>query len=122
MSLTERRSARRFSKETKSAGTSLPALFAVECSTNEGETVLTLHGALDIWTQQAFVTALDAVDDNAERVVLDLTDLSFMDARSIGIIHRARTLAEQRGHELLLRSPSRRLSRVLKLTGLAASR
>jgi len=122
MSLTERRSARRLSKETRSARPSLPALFAVECSANEGETVLTLHGALDIWTEQAFVTALDAVDDDAQRVVLDLTDLSFMDARSIGIIHRARTLAEQRGRELVLRSPSRRLSRVLRLTGLAASR
>ena len=97
-----------------------PMLFQVDVSSVKGETILALHGELDLWTQPRFVAALADVDHAASRVVLDLSHLTFIDAASIAIIHRNRTLAETRGSELVLRSPNRRLSRILELTGLSA--
>jgi anti-anti-sigma factor len=88
----------------------------VELAANDDETVLTLHGELDLWTQRALVNALAAVDDDAVRVVLDLSDLTFMDASGIGIIHRSRLLAEVNGNEVVLRSPSANILRILELT------
>lgn len=83
-----------------------------------GETVLTLHGELDAWTQQLFVAALARVDDSVARIVLDLSDVTFIDAGNIGLIHRTRMLTGLRGTDLVLRAPNPHVLRVLELTGL----
>jgi len=120
MSLTEQR------RETScdlggSAGHSCPALFAVEVSVIPGETVLTLHGELDMWTQQQFAKALAAVDEGAPRIVLDLSDLTFIDCGNIELIDQVRILAGLRGTHVELRDPNPHLLRIFELTGLAAS-
>jgi anti-sigma B factor antagonist len=93
-------------------------VFAVDVTSIEGETVLTLHGELDLWTQPRFLAALAGLDDRVARVVLDLSDLTFIDCGSIGIIQRTRMLAGLRGTSLVLRSPNPQLLRIMDLTGL----
>lgn len=93
-------------------------MFAVDVTSIEGETVLTLHGELDLWTQPRFASALAGLDDRVSRVVLDLSDLTFIDCANIGIIHRARMLAGVRGIAFVLRSPNPQLLRIMELTGL----
>lgn len=104
-----------------SAGQSCPALFAADVRAIPGETVLTLHGELDISTQQLFASALASVDENVARIVLDLSDLTFIDCGNIGLIYQTRILAGLRGTYLELRDPNPRLLRILELTGLTAS-
>ena len=93
-------------------------MFAVDVTSIEGETVLTLHGELDLWTQPRFVAALEGLDDRVARVVLDLSDLTFIDCGNIGIIQRARMLAGLRGTAFVLRTPNPQLLRIMELTGL----
>jgi anti-anti-sigma factor len=93
-------------------------LFAVNVSSVEGETVLKLHGELDISTQQLFVDALAGVDESVARVVLDLSDLTFIDCANVGVIHQTRIVAGLRGTFLELRSPNPKLLRIMELTGL----
>ncbi len=98
-----------------------PALFDVDARSVEGETTLKLSGELDLCTRPRFVAALADVGQDAARVVIDLSDLTFIDAGSIRLIHRTRVLAEMRGSEFVLRSPNPHLSRILELTGLSAN-
>lgn len=98
-----------------------PMLFAVDVASIEGETVLTLHGELDLCTQPRFVAALAGLDDDVARVVLDLSDLTFIDCGNIGIIQRAQMLAGLRGTAFVLRSPNPHLFRIMELTGLLPS-
>ena len=100
------------------AGLLPSALFSVDVDDLAGETVLTLHGELDFWTQQVFVAALANVHDSVPRIVLDLSDLTFIDAGSLGLIHRSQTLAGLRGTDLALRAPNPKVLRTLELTGL----
>lgn len=96
----------------------LPMLFFVDVSSIEGETVLTLHGELDLCTQPRFMAALAGIDDRAARVVLDLSDLTFIDCGNIAIIQSVRLLAGLRGTSFELRSPNPQLFRIMELTGL----
>lgn len=105
----------------ESAGQLRPALFTVDVSAIPGETVLTLHGELDISTQQRFAAALAGVDERVARIVLDLSELTFIDCGNIGLIYQARALAGLRGTHLELRAPNPQLRRILELTGLITS-
>lgn len=96
-------------------------LFAIDACCYGAETVLTLHGELDLCTQPQFMAALAGIDDGVKRVVLDLSDLTFIDCGNIGIIHRARLLAGLRGTAFLLRCPNPQLFRIMELTGLLPS-
>ena len=96
-------------------------LFDVEVDSLEEETVLALHGELDASTQQIFASALAGVVESATRIVLDLSDLTFMDCGNIGLINRSQIAAAQRGASVELRSPNPRLVRLMELTGLLPS-
>jgi anti-anti-sigma factor len=90
-------------------------------SSVEGEAVLALHGELDISTQQLFVNAFAGVDETVARIVLDLSDLTFIDCGNIGVIHQSWSTAGLRGTFLELRSPNPQLLRIMELTGLLPS-
>ena len=104
-----------------SAGRPFPALFAVDVSSSPSETVLTLRGELDIATQQLFASALAGVDENVARIVLDLSELTFIDCGNIGLIHDTRIAIGLRGACLELRSPNPDLLPIFELTGLVPS-
>jgi anti-anti-sigma factor len=96
----------------------LPLPFGVEIASVEGETVLSLRGELDLWTQPRLMAALAGLDDDVARVVLDLSDLTFIDCSNLRVIHRAQLLAGLRGTEFVLRSPNPEIVRIMELTGL----
>jgi len=95
-----------------------PMLFAVEVTRGEAEAVLVLHGELDLCGQPQFVAALAKVEGRFPRVVLDLAELTFIDAGNIGVIYRACRAAKEVGGEIVLRSANPHLFRILELTGL----
>lgn len=84
-------------------------------------TVVWLRGEHDVSTVAALsqtmarATALDDAD-----LVVDLSEVQFMDASTVGVIIRTREFLRQRSRSLLLRSPSAFALRILGLCGLAA--
>jgi anti-anti-sigma factor len=76
-------------------------------------------GELDAATNPAFRDAVQAAAaHDGERLVLDLSEVSFMSAGAIGVIARARTRVE-RGHgQLFVICPSARLRHLFEIAGL----
>jgi anti-anti-sigma factor len=79
-------------------------------------TVIWLRGEHDVTTVPDLTRRLDRVleRDDAD-VVIDLSDVEFMDAATIGAIVRAREFLRLGSRSLSLRSPSTRAQRVLDL-------
>jgi anti-anti-sigma factor len=82
-------------------------------------TVVRLSGELDLATEEALAAVADRVLASAPRIVrLDLTEVTFCDARGLAAILglRARVVADQR--RLVLTGVSPPLLRLLQITGL----
>lgn len=82
---------------------------------------LTAIGELDLATVPLLESAFDAVlsDDDAEMIVVDLTELSFIDSTGIHLLIRMNTACAD-GDRLRVISGSRAVERMLDLTGVRA--
>jgi anti-anti-sigma factor len=82
--------------------------------------VVWLHGEHDISTEaelSAAMTLAMALDD--ADLVIDLSNVQFMGAATVGVIARSRAFLQDRQRSVTLRSPSTCARRVLHLCGLA---
>ena len=94
-------------------------IFESTVSEDGPATVVRLRGELDMSTAEDLSGRLDALlADGRHRIVLDLTDLDFVDSTGLSTIVRARTSAVQAGGSLAISSASHRVRRVFDLTGL----
>ena len=85
-----------------------------------GVTVAWLHGEHDAFTATQLSEAIRrAVDVDGTDVTLDLRDVTFMSAATVGVIVDARNLLEARSLTLRLRCPSRSAWHILELSGLS---
>jgi anti-sigma B factor antagonist len=83
--------------------------------------VLTFVGDLDASTVPALTAQIDdAFKVVAERLTLDLSQVTFIDSTAHGALLRARNLCHAYGIALTLRAPSYRVRRLLDLTGTLA--
>jgi anti-sigma B factor antagonist len=78
--------------------------------------VVTLSGELDASTCRGLLEQLQGPPGSS--VVVDLSELTFMDSSGLGAIHLARRLAEKNGGTLVVCRPQPIVHRVLQLTGL----
>ena len=74
-------------------------------------------GELDIAAAPELVRTLDLAEDRARRVVLDLRELTFIDAFGVHAIVDANARARSRGRQLLLVRGPTQVDRMLALTG-----
>ena len=82
--------------------------------------VVWLRGEHDMFTlAELWETMARAIASDDGDVVVDLSAVEFMDASTIGVLIRARTILRKRSRSLTLRSPSTRALRVLGLCDLA---
>ena len=78
-------------------------------------------GDLDAATNPAFRDAVDAaLTHPGHRVVIDLTDVSFMSAGAIGVIARARSSVAATRGVLTVVCPSPRLRRLFDIAGISS--
>lgn len=77
-----------------------------------------LSGELDLSTLPSFQEALREAQSNAGAVSIDLQELEFIDAASLGAIASAHAVAQRRGHKLVLVRGSGQVDRVVVLAGL----
>lgn len=87
-------------------------------ATGEGVVTITLRGELDLASVPALEERLDTIErGEPERIVIDLSGLSFIDSSGLRVLLLAGGRADERGHELLLTQPTEPVRRVLEMTG-----
>jgi anti-sigma B factor antagonist len=82
-----------------------------------GRFVVTLAGELDLAAAEGFWAELEPLIEPAGVVVLDGTELSFLDSSGLRILLLANGRATQLGARLRLVAPQRAVRRTLQLTG-----
>jgi anti-sigma B factor antagonist len=95
--------------------------YTVEHDPVEGALLVTASGELDVAAAPRLATVLSIATAGAEPcVVLDLTDVDFIDSTALGAIMHASTEIEAMGKQMLvvaLDGPVRRLLEITNLTG-----
>ncbi len=91
----------------------------VEVAEEKGMAVVTIKGPVDSATLNDFKSALDPVfrKSNA-RVVLDCSDLTYINSRAIGMLTKYRRRVYAHGGRLALCGLDRKIVRTLDLLGL----
>jgi anti-sigma B factor antagonist len=91
------------------------------CSVAGSELVLRLRGELDSTTAPDLETALEDILTRGHRqVVLDLSELRFLDAAGANLLVRAAARCAAVDGRLTVTHPARIVARVLSITGLDA--
>jgi len=80
--------------------------------------VVVLSGELDMATATVLARHLSAVVRGGTDVIVDISDVTFIDSSGLRALIDARRQSEDRGRTLTLRWPARNVSRVLAITGL----
>ena len=81
-----------------------------------GLTILTLKGAMTSASAAAFVEAIAAVA--APRLILDMTEVPFVDSMAVGSLVRAFVSCHKSGRKLALVGLGHRVQNVMHLTGI----
>jgi stage II sporulation protein AA (anti-sigma F factor antagonist) len=84
----------------------------------DGSLVARLEGDLDIATGRDLERMIRSVADECVHVVIDLTDVTFIDCSGVRSLAALGTTVRSSGGELDVRSPSGPVHRILDLTGL----
>ena len=92
---------------------------SIVADANGAEVILHLDGELDPHTAPRLEEEIERWTA-ARRIVLDWTDLRFIDSSGLRVVIAAHRGLEERGAVLVLRNPSPTASRLLEITGLAA--
>jgi anti-sigma B factor antagonist len=80
--------------------------------------VIRLGGELDLYNAEQVRTALaDACADSPERVVVDLSEVEFIDSTALGVLIEARTKLDNR-RSFMLAAPALETRRALQVSGL----
>ena len=93
-------------------------LLKIDTQTDGDTLEVTLSGEFDMGSVGKF---RDAVEDDSEawkRVVIDMSDLAFMDSSGLQELVRLDNRARERGLEMIIAKPSVPVVRLLELTGL----
>jgi anti-sigma B factor antagonist len=85
---------------------------------DDGTVVVRLAGELDLYNAQAVREALLACCAEApERLIIDLSDVKFIDSTALGVLIEARTRMENR-RGFMLAAPGLETRRALEISGL----
>jgi anti-sigma B factor antagonist len=81
----------------------------------DGDGVIRIRGELDLAGADRFTALAGAVLDGQRKVVLDVSELEFIDSTGIRAVV---ALAQRNGPGIVLRNPRRNVRRVLDITGI----
>ena len=94
--------------------------FAIEDRRVDGGAhVVAVHGEVDLFTAPEFKQRVMApIAAGVERVIVDLTDTTFIDSSSLGALIGAHRRLQQRGGRLVVACDSEAISKTFRITGL----
>ncbi|MFL1427593.1 MULTISPECIES: STAS domain-containing protein [unclassified Nocardiopsis] len=91
---------------------------AVSWREHDRGTLVRVSGDVDLVTIPGYRTRLfEVLRDHGDRVVIDLSGVTFFGAAGLSLLAEVRARAERSGTDLRLAAPSGRVARVLELTG-----
>lgn len=90
----------------------------VSINRSEGTAIATVVGEIDADNCQEFASSVLDGADGADRLVVDVGGLTFIDSSGISELLKLREQLADRGAEFELRNPSTTVRRVLEITGL----
>jgi anti-sigma B factor antagonist len=93
--------------------------FTFDFARTQWATMITLSGELDVVCSDAFKRRFaEATDDDPERIVIDLRDLTFIDSTGLALLLRVRDLSQDVGFELwMIGTETDPTSRIFRMTG-----
>ena len=104
------------SQDGSTPGLRKAAVLSVE--SKNGVAIVQLAGELDLYNAPDVRTALqEATADGPERVVVDLSEVEFIDSTALGVLIEARTRLPNR-QSFLLAAPGLETRRALEISGL----
>ena len=89
--------------------------------TDDGGTVVTIFGELDLATKDHVRKAVDSILDRPGHVVIDLRACPFIDSTGIAVLAKAALRLREQNRSLRLRGVRERVRRILDIAGLSAS-
>ncbi len=93
-----------------------PASFCLHCTS--GCAVVVAAGEIDLYTAPALRESLIRAGESSSRVVIDLTDVTFLDSTGLGVMLGALRRARTAERSVALVGPTDMVKRVLQITGL----
>jgi len=89
-------------------------------TTGDGDTRVTLAGELDVSTAPTLRAVLvEATDPRPDRVVIDLSDVTYLDSTGLGVLVGAHRRAVAYGGALAFICPAGRVRHLFELTGMS---
>ena len=94
--------------------------FTVSVQVADGRAFVAPRGDVDAYSGQNLAGHLDAaMQESSGDVVIDLSGVPFVDSSGIAVLVAAAKKLRDRGHALVVESPSTRVRRLLEITGVA---
>jgi anti-sigma B factor antagonist len=88
----------------------------------DGCELLTVEGELDITTAPGMIGALnEAIADMSAPLIVDLTDVVFMDSTGLALLINARRRVMRRGQGFAISCPRRAIARVFEIADMVES-
>jgi anti-anti-sigma factor len=96
-----------------------PIGFWVTRSDDAAGVVIALHGELDVAAAPQLEKLLEEIRGEQHRhVMVELSDLSFVDSAGVSVLIKAKKEADEDGSQFLLRRPTAQVHRVFALVGM----
>jgi anti-sigma B factor antagonist len=95
----------------------VPVAIAVD-QPGEGPAVVKLSGEMDVANAGEVSACLNELIEAGADVVIDLSDLQFIDSTGLGVLVSAGGRARQGGQRIKLRAPGKNVASTLSMTGL----
>jgi anti-sigma B factor antagonist len=94
---------------------------SIDLKSDEGTLVFKLRGSLDLATAPTVRAALsDATEKGSNNLIVDLTQLEFLDSTGLGVLIGAHRRAAEHGGSFRLIVSDGSIARLLNITGLIA--
>jgi anti-sigma B factor antagonist len=91
---------------------------SIDVRTRSTSVVVHVAGEFDIGTLPILKQALARARQANADVLLDLSEVTFADASSLGVLMDARSALAERGHTIHIVNPAHVVTRLLSITGL----
>jgi anti-sigma B factor antagonist len=86
---------------------------------SDGTPVVAIAGEIDLFTAPEFKQAVNAaIDSGGDGVVIDLTETTFIDSSSLGVLIGAHRRAESHGASLVVVCDNDAIVKTFRITGL----
>ena len=92
--------------------------FMVAVTEEDGQTIAHVSGEIDMATCERLRDAIEPHLGPGQRIVLDLSGVTFMDSSCLSVLVQARGTLSADGGSLILRNPSNAARRVLSISGI----